>query len=134
MKLLVLHGPNMNLMGIRSSERGDRITLDKINSHIRKYIRKLDVEVKIMQTHSEVKVVSYLHRNRNKFEGLILIPGIWIKSGHILKETLDILKIKFVQIQLEDNQDHNIFKGQKNIYNKNILKSFEEAISYYVSK
>ena len=134
MKLLVLHGPNMNLMGIRSSEKGDRITLDKINSHIRKYIRKLDVEVKIMQTHSEVKVVSYLHRNRNKFEGLILIPGIWIKSGHILKETLDILKIKFVQIQLEDNQDHNIFKGQKNIYNKNILKSFEEAISYYVSK
>ena len=115
MKLLVLHGPNMNLMGIRSSEKGDRITLDKINSHIRKYIRKLDVEVKIMQTHSEVKVVSYLHRNRNKFEGLILIPGIWIKSGHILKETLDILKIKFVQIQLEDNQDHNIFKGQKNV-------------------
>ena len=39
MKLLVLHGPNMNLFGIRSAQKNENITLDKINKHIRRYIR-----------------------------------------------------------------------------------------------
>ena len=133
MKLLVLHGPNMNLIGIRSSKRGDRITLDKINTHIRKFIRDLNIEIKIMQTHNEVKAVSYLHRNRNKFDGIILIPGVWENSGYLLKETLEIISINYVLIYLEEgNKNVNLFKTKKYFSNKNILKSFEEAILSYV--
>ena len=133
MKLLVLHGPNMNLIGIRSSKRGDRITLNKINTHIRKFIRDLNIEIKIMQTHNEVKAVSYLHRNRNKFDGIILIPGVWENSGYLLKETLEIISINYVLIYLEEgNKNVNLFKTKKYFSNKNILKSFEEAILSYV--
>ena len=39
MKLLILHGPNMNLFGIRSSKEGKNTTLDKINRHLRKFVR-----------------------------------------------------------------------------------------------
>ena len=90
MKLLILHGPNMNLFGIRSSKEGKNITLDKINRHLRKFVRNKDIELKIMQTHNESKAVSYLHRNRKKIDGIILIPGAWKYSGYILKETIDI--------------------------------------------
>tara|TARA_B100000959_G_C14487283_1_gene421729 strand:+ start:61 stop:465 length:405 start_codon:yes stop_codon:yes gene_type:complete len=134
MKLLVLHGPNMNLIGIRSSKCGDRMTLNKINTHIRKFIRDLNIEIKIMQTHNEVKAVSYLHRNRNKFDGIILIPGVWENSGYLLKETLEIISINYVLIYLEEgNKNVNLFKSKKYFSNKNILKSFEEAILNYVS-
>ena len=134
MRLLVLHGPNMNLIGIRSAKEGKRITLNKINSYIRKFIRDLNVEIKIIQTHNEVKAVSYLHKNRNKFDGIILTPGIWVNSGYLLKETLDIISAKYVLIYLEDELiENNIFKSQKTYFNKNILKSFEEAILNYVS-
>ena len=51
MKILILHGPNMNLFGIRSSKEGKKITLDKINRHIRRYIRDKNLETKIIQTH-----------------------------------------------------------------------------------
>ena len=47
MKLLVLHGPNMNLFGIRSSKVGKKITLDKINRSIRRFIRGKNVEIKV---------------------------------------------------------------------------------------
>ena len=63
MRLLVIHGPNMNLYGVRSSKKGDTITLDKINRHIRRSIRDKDIDLKIMQSHDELKIVSYLHRN-----------------------------------------------------------------------
>ena len=54
MKLLVLHGPNMNLYGIKSAHEGKKITLDKINRYIRKYIRDKN-DIKIIQTHNELK-------------------------------------------------------------------------------
>ena len=44
MKLLILHGPNMNLFGVYSAKRGQKITLDKINTHIRRFIRDKDIE------------------------------------------------------------------------------------------
>ena len=134
MKILILHGPNMNLFGIRSSKEGKNITLDKINRHIRRYIRDKNLEVKIIQTHNEIKAVSYLHANRNNFDGLILTPGAWRNSGYILQDTIDIIELEYVTIQLDENEKIKLFSGNQNICNQDILKSFEQALDYYVSK
>ncbi len=134
MKLLILHGPNMNLFGIRSAKEDNTITLDKINRHIRKYIRNKNLDIKIIQTHNEVKAVSYLHTNRNKFDGLILTPGVWQNSGHIIHDTLKIINLECITISIDENETINLFSKNKNIYNENIYKSFEESINYYVSK
>ena len=134
MKILILHGPNMNLFGIRSSKEGKNITLDKINRHIRRYIRDKNLEVKIIQTHNEIKAVSYLHANRNNFNGLILTPGAWQNSGYVLQDTINIIELKYVTIQLDENEKIKLFLGNKNICNQDIFKSFEQALDYYVSK
>ena len=134
MKILILHGPNMNLFGIRSSKEGRNITLDKINRHIRRYIRNKNLEIKIIQTHNEIKAVSYLHANRNNFDGLILTPGAWQNSGYILQDTINIIEWKYITIQVDKDEKINLFSGDKNIFNKDIFKSFEQALDYYVSK
>ncbi len=131
MKLLILHGPNMNLFGIRSSKKGDNITLDKINRHLRKLISSKNIELKIIQTHNESKAVSYLHRNRKNFDGMILSPGAWQYSAYILKETIDLIELKTIIIML--NNDNNIFSDYKCFMDDNILNSYERAISEYVS-
>ena len=135
MKLLILHGPNMNLFGIRSSKVGKNITLDKINKHIRKYIRDKKIEVKILQTHNEVKAVSYLHSNRNNFDGLILTPGVWQKSGYILKDTIDIIETPYIIINTYQSNQNDLFEDKMNLNHKDdIFKNFEQALDYYVSK
>ena len=134
MKILILHGPNMNLFGIRSSKEGRTITLDKINRHIRKYIRDKSLDIKIIQTHNEAKIVSYLHANRNNFDGLILTPGVWQKSGYIVKDTLNIINLECITITLDENESIDLFSDNQNIFNQDIYKSFENAIDYYVSK
>tara|TARA_Y100001960_G_C14520093_1_gene750817 strand:+ start:297 stop:701 length:405 start_codon:yes stop_codon:yes gene_type:complete len=133
MRLLVIHGPNMNLYGVRSSKKGDTITLDKINRHIRQSIRDKDIDLKIMQSHDEVKIVSYLHRNRNKFDGVILVPGIWQKCGHILSDTISLFELKYLTIHIDKGQSKQLFKGEKIIYNDNIYDSFTEAIDFYAN-
>ena len=132
MKILILHGPNMNLFGIRSAKEGKNTTLDKINRHIRRYIRNKELEVKIIQTHNEVRAVSYLHANRNKFDGLILTPGVWEKSGYMLSDTINIINIDCITIQLDKDDPIKLFLNNKNIFNEDIYKSFEEALDHYV--
>jgi len=131
MKLLVLHGPNMNLFGIRSAQKNENITLDKINRHIRRYIRDKNIEIKIIQTHSEVKAVSYIQNNRNNFDGLILTPGAWNESGYILQDLLQLIQLKHVLINLNKYDENKLFSSDKNIYNDNILTSFEEALNHF---
>ena len=133
MKLLILHGPNMNLFGVYSAKKGQKITLDKINTYIRRFIRDKDLDVKIIQTHRESKAVSYIQKNRNKFDGMIITPGAWDDSGYILFDLLNLIDMNYLVINVDGKKKNNIFKDSKIIYNKDILKAFEEAILKYVS-
>ena len=128
MKILIIHGPNMNLFGLRNKERQDTITLDKINSHIRKYIRNKNIQIQILQTHNEAKAVSYIQKNRKKINGLILTPCMWNNNGFILNELLDLIKLKYVIINIEKDINNKLFLSGEIIYNKNILLSFEKAL------
>ena len=131
MKILILHGPNMNLFGLKSSYEGNNLTLDKINRHIRRYIRNKNLEVKIIQTHNETKAVSYIQNNRKKIDGLVISPCAWSRSGYILDDLLKLIKLKYIVINL-DNSDKNIlFQNGKTIFNNDILVSFEEALNNF---
>ena len=134
MRILIIHGPNMNLFGIRSSKEGKNITLDKINRYIRKYIRDKNINIKIIQTHKESKIVSYLHTNRNNFEGIIITPGPWQKSAYILQDTLNIIEHDYLVIKIIKDELINLLSGSKNIFNDDIYKSFKEALDYYACK
>ena len=131
MKILIIHGPNMNLFGLRNKERQNTITLDKINSHIRKYIRNKNIQIQILQTHNEAKAVSYIQKNRKKISGLILSPCMWDNNGFILNELLDLIKLKYVIINIEKDINNKLFLSGEIIYNKNILLSFEKALEYF---
>ena len=131
MKILILHGPNMNLFGLKSFYEGNNLTLDKINRHIRRYIRDKNLEVKIIQTHNETKAVSYIQNNRKKIDGLVISPCAWSSSGYVLDDLLKLIKLKYIVINL-DNSDKNIlFQNGKTIFNNDILVSFEEALNNF---
>tara|TARA_Y100000590_G_scaffold299453_2_gene337630 strand:- start:329 stop:739 length:411 start_codon:yes stop_codon:yes gene_type:complete len=130
MKILVIHGPNLNLLGLWSSKRGKTVTLDKVNRHIRKYIRNKNVLVKIMQTHSENKAISYIQNNRKKFDGIIIVPGPWQYNAYSLAELLDMIKIPFLTIIYKEKDYVKLLNGKDNITNENLYIAFEQAIDY----
>ena len=77
MTILVLQGPNINLLGLKSSTIGDKLTLDKFNKAIRLHIRNKKIKLKIIQTHKEYIALNFIQRNRNVANGLIVIPTSW---------------------------------------------------------
>ncbi len=107
MNILIIQGPNLNLIGVKSAKRGKRITLDKINKGIRRYIREKDITVKIYQTHSIEKAITLLQRNRNWAGGIIIAPGVWSTYEALLLDTLELIGLPTVEVyDKDDNNDY----------------------------
>jgi 3-dehydroquinate dehydratase-2 len=108
MNILIIQGPNLNLIGVKSAKQGKRVTLDKINKGIRRYIREKDITVKIYQTHSIEKVVTLLQRNRNWANGIIIAPGVWSTYEAILADTIELIEVPTIEVyDDEDNKDYS---------------------------
>ena len=93
MNILILQGPNLNLLGLKSSKTKNRLTLDKLNKGIKNHLRNKDVELKIYQTHKQFQAVNYLQRNRKWANGIILIPTSWSRNEYTILETINIIDI-----------------------------------------
>ncbi len=98
MEILVLQGPNLNMIGTRSSQVGQKITLDKINRSLRKAARDKEVELKILQTHRIDKAITFIHRNRNSANGIIIAPMAWGRFELSLLEAIELVNLPMVQV------------------------------------
>ena len=103
MKILILHGPNLNLIGSKSAEIGQKITIDKINTGIRRYIRKKDIQIKILQTHKQFHAINFIQRNRNWADFFLLAPMSWARFEYAILDALKISNINTIQILLSDD-------------------------------
>ena len=123
MTILILHGPNLNLIGLKSSEIDERLTLDKINRAIRLHVRKKDISLKIIQTHKEYIAVNFIQRNRNSATGLVIIPTSWAKYNQTIYETIMMTKLPTAAVYF----DHPFSLGtseKDTILVDNKIKSF----------
>ena len=71
-RVLVLHGPNLNLLGKRQPEIYGRLTLEQINRKIRDLAQELGVEVNIRQSNSEGELVNWIQESSRQFGALVI--------------------------------------------------------------
>ncbi len=136
MNILVLHGPNLNLIGVRSAQIGERVTLDKINRALRHKARELEVTVKILQTHDVAKAITFLQRNRNRADGLLFAPGSWARCQHDILDTLKFIETPFTEVFFTEDfdadryQDGSIFtKDSNSTHSGHPLEVYPEALA-----
>ena len=127
MKLLIIHGPNMNLLGSFSN---NRLTLDKLNRLIRKFAHQNNVDVKIYQTHDEAKYISILHRNSNKIEGMLLNLGPWNADSNIIHQTLSIIKKPYRIVESSEKSKNYI---QKTLFDKKLIIAKDDIAKSYIN-
>ena len=134
MKILVIHGPNLNLFGLWSAKQNKKITINKINSSIRKYSNNKNLSLKIIQTHNETKIVSYIQNNRNKIDGIIITPGPWQYSGYILSELLDLVNIPFLTITYKVREHIKLLNGFENLIDDDLIRAYKDAIDLMLKR
>ena len=107
MNILIVQGPNLNLIGLRSAKSGDQITLDKINRSLRHQAnrRPEDLTLKILQTHKIEKAMTTIHRNRKWANGIILAPMAWARYEYALRDCLDTVAIPTIEVFLAEQDE-----------------------------
>ena len=114
MNILILHGPNLNLIGNISAKLGNKITLDKINTGVRHYVRNTEITLKIYQTHKVYQAINFIQRNRNWANGLLFAPMSWAQYEYSICESIRISHINTIQLLFNDdyneiNENNSIF-------------------------
>ena len=107
MNILIVQGPNLKLIGLRSAKSGDQITLDKINRGLRQQANKRpeDLTVKILQTHKIEKAMTTIHRNRKWANGIVIAPMAWARYEYALRDCLDTVAIPTIEVFLADQYE-----------------------------
>jgi 3-dehydroquinate dehydratase-2 len=107
MNILIVQGPNLNLVGLRSAKSGEQITLDKINRSLRQQAnrRPEELTMKILQTHKIEKAMTTIHRNRKWANGIILAPMAWARYEYALRDCLDTVAIPTIEVFLAEQYE-----------------------------
>ena len=94
MNILILQGPNLNLLGLKSSKKESRLTLDKLNKQVRSFSKDSEISIKTLQTHKKFQAINFLQRNRNWANGILFIPTSWARNSYTILETINLIQIK----------------------------------------
>ena len=107
-RVLVLHGPNLNLLGKRQPEIYGRLTLDQINRRIRALASELGVEVEIRQSNSEGELVSWIQDSPGEFGAIVINAAAYTHSSVALRDALAAVGLPAIEVHVS-----NIYKREE---------------------
>ena len=88
MKILIIHGPNLNLLGKREPQIYGNTTLEGINSLLKKEADALEVEIEFFQSNSEGEIVTEIQEAMGRFNGIVINPGAYTHTSVAIRDAI----------------------------------------------
>ena len=108
--LLVIHGPNLNLLGQREPEIYGRTTLSMINERIRQRAEQLNVQVECVQTNHEGKIVDLLQEAEHSCRAVILNPAAYTHTSIAIRDAIAAITIPVIEVHLTQISGRESFR------------------------
>jgi 3-dehydroquinate dehydratase-2 len=102
MKVLVIHGPNLNLLGVREPEVYGSATLDEINEKLVEKGKKHKVYVEAFQSNAEHEIVTKLQNSMNEIDFVIINPGALTHTSIAIRDALLGIGVPFFEIHISN--------------------------------
>jgi 3-dehydroquinate dehydratase-2 len=112
MKVLILHGPNMDLIGTREPEIYGSTTLDEINSRLVEQGRELGIEVICQQSNHEGALIDALHEACMWADGVVFNPGGYSHTSIALRDAVAAIGIPVVEVHMSNVYAREEFRHQ----------------------
>jgi 3-dehydroquinate dehydratase II len=109
-KILVLNGPNLNLLGKRQPEIYGTLTLAQIEQRIRALAKELGIEIEVRQSNSEGELVTWIQEAANKFGAIVINPAAYTHTSLAMRDAVSAVGIPTVEIHISNIHKREPFR------------------------
>lgn len=109
-RVLVLHGPNLNLLGSRQPKIYGRLSLEQINRKIRALAAELGIEVEIRQSNIEGELVTWIQEAPKKFGAVVINAAAYTHSSVAVRDALTAVGIPAIEVHISNIHKREEFR------------------------
>jgi 3-dehydroquinate dehydratase-2 len=109
-RILLLHGPNLNLLGTREPGIYGNMTLERINALAAAHVRRYRVELRAEQSNHEGALIDVLHIARNWADGVVFNPGAYTHTSVALRDAISAVGLPVVEVHLSNVHSRESFR------------------------
>jgi 3-dehydroquinate dehydratase-2 len=109
-KILLLNGPNLNLLGTRQPEIYGKLTLAQIEKKVRALAEELGVEVEFRQSNSEGEMVTWIQQAAEKFGAIVVNPAAYTHTSLAMRDAISAVAIPVIEIHLSNIHKREQFR------------------------
>ncbi|MEE2662386.1 MAG: type II 3-dehydroquinate dehydratase [Pseudomonadota bacterium] len=106
-KILIINGPNLNMLGVREPEIYGRVSLDEISHICVSHASTLHAELDFRQSNSETEIIGWLHTARDNVDGVIINPAAFTHTSIAILDAVILTELPVIEVHLS-----NIFKRE----------------------
>ncbi|OGX52194.1 MAG: type II 3-dehydroquinate dehydratase [Omnitrophica WOR_2 bacterium RIFOXYB2_FULL_45_11] len=110
LKILVIHGPNLNILGAREPRIYGRITLKEINSKLLKLAKEKKVGLEIVQSNHEGRIVDLIGKSKNKFKAILINPAAYTHTSVAIRDAISACGLPAVEVHLSNIYSREEFR------------------------
>jgi 3-dehydroquinate dehydratase II len=109
-KIIILNGPNLNLLGEREKEKYGNVTLKNIENDCKEFAKKNDIDLSLFQSNIEGELVEKIQNARKEQHGLIINAGGYTHTSVAIHDALKILKMPIIELHITNIYNREEFR------------------------
>jgi len=110
MKILVIHGPNLNLLGTREPDVYGKQTLDEVNTRIKEHARPKGAKVSFFQSNHEGEIIDAIQDSTGKHDGIVINPGAFTHYSLAIRDAIRAVGIPTVEVHISNIHGREPFR------------------------
>ena len=102
MKILIINGPNINLLGTREPEIYGTLTMQKINDELNTYAKELGIDTEFFQSNIEGEIVDKIQNAKNDCQGIVINPAAYTHTSVAIRDAISAVALPAVEVHISN--------------------------------